>query len=75
MCVWETADSFEVVYIEVSLDRSSVDALFFLKEVLKYCRGEQAILGDHGKWFDWPLDLLECEGKRETGRDRVPTKP
>ena len=29
-------------------------------------RGQPVVLADRGEWYDWPLDLLDCEGKRET---------
>ena len=51
-------------------DRLSLDALLFLKEALKYCRGQPAPPVDRGEWYDWPLDLLNCEPKRETWGDR-----
>lgn len=50
--------------------RSSLDALLFLREALKYCRGQPAPSADRGEWYDWPLDLLDCEAKRETWGDR-----
>ena len=70
--VWAAVDvdTFEVLHFEVSPGRSSLDALLFLKEVLKYCRGQPTVLADRGEWYDWPLDLLECNGKRETWGDR-----
>ena len=39
--VWAAVDvdTFEMLQIEVSLGRSSLDALLFLREELKYCRG------------------------------------
>ena len=66
--VWAAVDvdTFEVLHIEVSPGRSSLDALLFLRETLKYCRGQPVVLADRGEWYDWPLDLLDCEGKRET---------
>ena len=68
MYVWAAVDvdTFEVLHIEVSPGRSSLDALLFLRETLKYCRGQPVVLADRGEWYDWPLDLLDCEGKRET---------
>ena len=63
-------DSFEILYVEVSPGRSSLDALLFLKEVLKHCRGRPLILADRGGGYDWPLDLLECESWRETWGER-----
>jgi len=35
-----------------------------------YCRGQPRVLADRGGWDDWPLDFLECDGKRETWGDR-----
>ena len=66
--VWATVDvdTFEVLHFEVSPGRSSLDVLPFLKEVLKYCRGQPTVLADRGEWYDWPLYFLECDGKRET---------
>jgi transposase-like protein len=39
--VWAAVDveTFEVLHIEVSSERSSLDAVLFLREVLKYGRG------------------------------------
>ena len=70
--VWAAVDvdTFEVLHVDVSPGRLSLDALLFLKEALKYCRGQPVVLADRGDWYDWPLDLLECEPKRETWGDR-----
>jgi putative transposase len=70
--VWAAVDveTFEVLHVEVSPGRSSLDALLFLKEVLRYCRGQPVVLADRGEWYDRSLDLLECEAKRETWGDR-----
>ena len=50
--VWAAVDVdiFEVVYIEVSPGRSDLDALLFLKTVLKRCRGQPVIVVDRGPW-------------------------
>ena len=40
------------------------------EEVLTYCRGQPVVLADRSDWDDWPFDLLEWEGKRETWGDR-----
>ena len=59
--VWSAVDvdTSEILHVEVSPGRSSLDALLFLKEVLKHCRGRPLILADCGGWYDWPLNLLE----------------
>jgi len=69
--VWAAVDgdTFEVLHIEGSPGRSSLDALLFT-EVLTYCRGQPVVLADRGDWDDWPLDPLDWEGKRETWGDR-----
>lgn len=67
--VWAAVDvdTFEVVHIEVSPGRSNLDALLFLKTVLKRCRGQPVIIVDRGSWYDWVLDDLDlCESRRKT---------
>ena len=68
MCVWATVDceTFEVLAVEVSPGRSSLDALLFLKNVLERCRGRPLVRADRGPWYDWPLERLNCEFERET---------
>ena len=48
--VWAAVegDTFEVPHVDVSPGRSSLDALLFLEEVLKYCRGQPALSADRG---------------------------
>jgi len=67
--VWAAVDvdTFEVVHIEVSPGRSDLDALLFIKQVLKRCRGQPVIVVDRGPWYNWALDdldLCESAGKR-----------
>lgn len=49
--VWAAVDvdTFEVLQVEVSPGRSSLDALLFLTEVLMYCRGQPTVLADRGE--------------------------
>ena len=70
--VWAAVDvdAFETLHMEVSPGRSGLDAFLFLKEVLIYCRGQPVVLADRGLWYDWPLEQLDCEPKRETWGDR-----
>ena len=58
--------TIEVLAVEVSPGRLCLDALLFLTEVLERCRGRPLVRTDHGPWYDWPLELLDCEYERET---------
>jgi len=76
--VWAAVDvdTFEVVHIEVSSGRSDLDALLFLKTLLKRCRGQPVIFVDRGPWYNWALDDLDlCELRRETGGNGRWSKP
>lgn len=72
--VWAAVnvDMFETVHVEVSLDRSDLDALVFLKTVLARFHGEPVVLADRGPWYDWPLNDfdLPCRSRRETWGER-----
>jgi putative transposase len=59
--VWAAVDcaTLEVLHVEVSPGRSSLDALLFLKEVLK-----------RFLWYDWLCELLDCNVGRETWGNR-----
>lgn len=48
--VWAAVDceTLEVLHVDVSPGQSSLDALLFLKDVLKPCRGRPAPAGDRG---------------------------
>jgi putative transposase len=72
--VWAAVDceTLEVLHVDVTPGRSSLDALLFLREVLEQCRGRPLLRADRGPWYDWPLELLDCEYERETwGRSSV----
>jgi len=67
--VWAAVDvdTFEVIHIEVSPGRSDLDALLFVKQVLKRCRSEPVVLVDRGPGYNWaPDDLDLCDSRRET---------
>ena len=70
--IWAAVDceTLEVLAVEVSPGRSSLDALLFLKDVLTRCRGRPLVRADRGPWYDWPLELLDCEYERETWGNR-----
>ena len=70
--VWAAVDceTLEVLAVEVSPGRSSLDALLFLEDVLERCRGRPLMRADRGPWYDWPLEMLDCEFERETWGNR-----
>jgi putative transposase len=70
--VWAAVDvdTFEVLHVDVSPGRSGLDALLFLQRGIDVLPRSANQLADRGDWYDWPLDLLECEPKRETWGDR-----
>jgi len=49
-------DTFEVLGVEVTADRKSLDPLLYLEEVLQQCRGRPVVRTDSGLWYDWRLE-------------------
>jgi len=45
-------DRMEVLYVDIFPSRLSLDALLFLKEVLKRCRSRPLVRVDRGSWYD-----------------------
>ena len=70
--VWAAVDveTFEVVHVDVSPGRSSLDALLFLKTVLSRCRGKPLIKVNRDLWYNWALELLDYDYEKETFGER-----
>ncbi|MFB6186192.1 MAG: DDE-type integrase/transposase/recombinase [Halobacteriaceae archaeon] len=70
--VWAAidVDTFEVIHVEVSAGRSSLDALTFLQTVLERCRGQPVIKTDRGPWYNCRPPSFDCEHEHETVGDR-----
>jgi len=66
--VWAAVDahSREVLAIRASLQRMDVDALAFLRVVLKMCRGKPLILVDEGSWYPSALKRLGLRWRHVT---------
>ena len=64
--------TFEMVHLDVTPGRSSLDALLFLKTVLERCRGTPLVIVDRGPWYNWPLETLGCRFRKETWGTRKP---
>jgi transposase-like protein len=51
-------DTHEVLGFKASWHRSSLDAILFMREVLKLCRNKPLILVDKGPWYPWAFMQL-----------------
>lgn len=53
--VWAVVDreTLDVLHVGISASRSSLDALPFLKNVLKHFRGRPLVGADCGPWYDF----------------------
>jgi transposase-like protein len=73
--VWSAVDvdSKELLALEASYGRSSLNALSFLKKVLKMCTNKPLVLVDRGPWYRWAFERLglECRYERFGMRNRV----
>ncbi|PUA31122.1 MAG: hypothetical protein B9J98_07750 [Candidatus Terraquivivens tikiterensis] len=59
-------DSREVLAVYVSRGRSMLNALIFLKRVLKACDNKPVIVVDRGPWYQYALKRLGIEYFHET---------
>jgi len=63
-------DSGEVLAVYASRGRSMLNALTFLKRVLKTCENKPVIVVDRGPWYPWALRRLGLEYFHETFGER-----
>jgi putative transposase len=65
--VWsaEDVDSKELLALEASYGRSSLNALAFLKKALRMCTNKPLVLVDKGPWYRWAFERLGLEYRRE----------
>jgi putative transposase len=61
--VWSAVDvdSKELLALEASYDRSSLNALAFLKKALRMCTNKPLVIVDRGPWYRWVLERLRLE--------------
>jgi transposase-like protein len=55
----------ELLALEASYGRSSLNALAFLKKALKICANRPLPMVDKGPWYRWALERLGLEYKHE----------
>jgi transposase-like protein len=67
------SETGEAVSLEASWHRSALQALLFLRGMLKLCRGRPLVFVDHGPWYPWALRALRvpCEQVTHGARNRV----
>jgi transposase-like protein len=65
--VWSAVDvdSKELLALEASYGRSSLNALALLKKALRMCTNKPLVLVDRGPWYRWALERLGLEYRYE----------
>jgi len=65
--VWSAVDvdSKELLALEASYGRSSLNALTFLKKALKMCTNKPLVIVDKGPWYRWAFERLGLEYRHE----------
>jgi len=65
--VWSAVDvdSRELLALEVSYGRNSLNALVFLKKTLKMCTNKPLVIVDKGPWYRWAFERLGLEYRYE----------
>lgn len=64
------ADTREVLLVWKTQGRGGLEALLFMKAVLRRCRGKPFVMVDKGSWYPWALDTLGLEWKVQRGGPR-----
>jgi transposase-like protein len=70
--IWSAVDvdSKELLALEASYGRSSLNALTFLKKALKMCTNKPLVIVDKGPWYRWAFERLGLEYRyEEQGRE------
>lgn len=63
-------DTRDVLVTWVTQGRSGVEALLFLKNVLRRCTNDPHVEVDAGVWYPWALETLGLEWHVQAGGDR-----
>jgi putative transposase len=65
--VWSAVDvdSRELLALEASYGRSSLNALSFLRKALRMCTNKPLVIVDRGPWYRWALERLGLEYRHE----------
>jgi transposase-like protein len=74
--IWSAVDvdSKELLALEASYGRSSLNALAFLKKALRMCTNKPLVIVDRGPWYRWAFERLGLEYRHEEqGREILQT--
>jgi transposase-like protein len=74
--VWSAVDvdSRELLALEASYGRSSLNALAFLKKALRMCTNKLLVIVDRGPWYRWAFERLGLKYRHEgQGREALQT--
>jgi putative transposase len=65
--VWSAVDvdSRELLALEASYGRSSLNASAFLKKTLRVCKNKPMVIVDRGPWYRWAFERLGLEYRHE----------
>jgi putative transposase len=65
--IWSAVDvdSKELLALEASYGRSSLNALAFLKKALRMCTNKPLVIVDRGPWYRWAFERLGLEYRHE----------
>jgi putative transposase len=65
--IWSAVDvdSKELLALEASYGRSSLNALAFLKKALRMCTNKPLVIVDKGSWYRWAFERLGLEYRYE----------
>jgi transposase-like protein len=58
-------DLRELLALEASYEKSSLNALTFLKKALRMCTNKPLVLVDKGPWYRWTFEMLGLEYRHE----------
>jgi len=58
-------DSGELLALEASYGRSSLNALSFLRKALRMCTDKPLVIDDRGPWYRWAFERLGLEYRCE----------
>jgi len=63
-------DTRDVILVWKTQGRGGLEALLFMKAVLRRCRGKPFVMVDKGSWYPWALNTLKLEWKIQRGGPR-----
>jgi transposase-like protein len=72
--IWNAIDieAKTIIAVHISITRTSLDAVHFLRLVLNACDNQPFILVDRGPWYLWAFRRLRIQFQHETFGDRTP---